>query len=500
MAGWFNGVTKWLRKGASNPDWSSLERFLAWANGGGSTASGMVVNPQTAMQSAAVYACVKVLSESVGQLPLEVFKFDPDKQTKTRATKDPRYSLLRYAPNEFQTAVEWLEMKVAHMNLRGNAYDYKVKTRSGVTVELIPLHPDTVTARMDGSFVMSYEVTTPDGERKTFGSDVIAHYRGLTLNGYLGVSPIGYARESIGLALATEKYGSSLFRNGAKMGGVLEVPETLSDKAYERLKDSFDASTSGDNAHKTAILEDGAKFNKITLTADDAQFLETRKYQREEIAGVFRVPAHMIGDLSQATNNNIEHQSLAFVMYSLMPWLNRIEQRLLLDLFTKDERATLFPKFVTKELQRGDIATRAAANQRAILAGYLTRNEARIDEDRNPIDGLDEPLAPVNMVPADKLGEEPEPLPGTAVVPGKPKPQNDSGNEQAKLFGRLLEALAQKLAEPVRLVIHQEPIEVHAGDMHLTLDVTDKGQPKTKLITTRRDPNTGELTAHVTED
>jgi HK97 family phage portal protein len=406
MASFVTRITSFLRK-STNPDWGTLERFLAWANGGGASASGMVVNPTTAMQAAAVYSCVKVLSESVGQLPLMVYQRDAAKNTKTEATRDRRYDLLNAAPNEFQTATEWLEMKVAHMNLRGNAFDFKLKTRSGDIVELLPLHPDTVSVKMDAQFVMSYEVTAPDGTRKTLGREDIVHYRGLTLNGYVGISPIGYARESIGLALATEKFGAQLFRNGAKMGGVLTFPTTLSDPAYERLKTSFDAATSGDHAHKTAILEDGGKFEKISMSAEDSQFLETRKYQREEIAGMFRVPAHMIGDLSRSTNNNIEQQSLEFVMYSLMPWLNRIEKRLWLDLFTRDERKTLFPKFVTKELQRGDLRARAEYNQRAILAGYLTRNEARLDDDRNPLPGLDEPLAPVNMTPADMLGQLP---------------------------------------------------------------------------------------------
>ena len=399
MSFW-NKLTGLMQK-SSNPDWGTLERYMAWAFGGGASSSGVVVNPQTAMQSAAVYSCVKVLAESIGMLPINLYKASG--KSLVLADDHPLYYLLHDQPNDYQTIVEFLEMLVISLCLRGNAYAWINRTRSGRVVELIPLHPDMVRAEMTNASSVNYQVTLPDGTLKTFSTGEIFHVKGLTLNGYIGISPIAYARESIGLALATEKFGSQLFRNGAKMGGVLEHPGKLSTEAYNRLKASFDDAHSGENAHKTALLEEGMKFSKVAMTADDSQFLETRKYQRSEIAAVFRVPPHMIGDLERATFSNIEQQSLEFVQYSLMPWLTRIEKAIKRDLFSKeDKKAKLNVKCDIAALLRGDAAARASYYNSGIMSGWLTRNEARQSESDvgiilNPIDGLDLPLVPMNM-------------------------------------------------------------------------------------------------------
>ena len=242
----------------------------------------------------------------------------------------------------------------------------------------------------------------PDGAFKRFKLGEIFHLRGLTLNGWLGISPIAYARESIGLSIATEKFGSQLFRSGAKMGGVLEHPGKLSKESYDRLKNSFDEAHSGENAHKTALLEEGMKFTKVSMNANDSQFLETRKYQRSEIAAIFRVPPHMIGDLEKATFSNIEQQSLEFVNYSLMPWLNRIEKAIKRDLMSPQEKKDLTMKFDVSGLLRGDASARSALYHNGILDGWMTRNEARAAESAlgivlNPLEGLDIPLIPLNM-------------------------------------------------------------------------------------------------------
>ena len=370
---------------------------MAWAFGGGAASSGVIVNPQTAMQSTAVYACIKVLAESLGQLPLITYERTVDGRV-LPALKHPAYDLLANQPNEYQTIVEFLEMMVCHLNLRGNSYAYINRTRSGQVVELLPLHPDTVNVRMENGWNLTYQITLNDGGMKTVDRSEILHVRGLTLNGWLGIAPIAYARESIGLALATEKFGSQLFRNGAKMGGVLSHPGKLGDIAYERLKNSFDEATSGENSHKTALLEEGMKWEKMSMTADDSQFLETRKYQRSEIAGVFRVPPHLIGDLERTTFANIEQQSIDFVQNGMQPIANRVEKALIRDVFTKEERSRFFPKFDMSELLRGDAKTQAEADNIGVLGGWLTRNEARIKRGYNPIDGLDEPLMPLNMI------------------------------------------------------------------------------------------------------
>lgn len=405
-----------LEAKSAGPEWSVLEKFLAWSFGGGVSASGIQVNPQTALQSAAVFACVQVLAQSVGMLPC--VPYTEDAAGARQLAKDHAlFELLQYQPNEYQTSVEFLEMLVLCLCLRGNAYAYVNRTRSGRIVELLPLHPDMVRVEMSANFTLTYQVTLPDGSFKTMAPGEIFHVRGMTLNGWLGISPIAYARESIGLALATEKFGGQLFKNGAKMGGVLEHPGRVGQEAYERVKGTFDAAHSGENAHKTAILEEGMKFSKVAMTGEDAQFLDTRKYQRSEIAAIFRVPPHMIGDLERATFSNIEQQSLDFINSALMPWLNRIEKAIRRDLFSKEDKKTLHVRFGVASLLRGDAAARATYYHNGILDGWMTRNEARRAESElgivlNPLEHLDKPLQPLNMVVAGT-----PPAPPTAQKP-----------------------------------------------------------------------------------
>lgn len=416
MAGIWKTLTGWGQKSAG-PDWGTLERFLAWNFGGGTSASGIVVNPQTAMQSAAVYSCIQVLAQSVGMLPFNLYR-ETDEGVKTLAKDHSLWSLLRDQPNDYQTSVEFFEMLVASICLRGNAYAYVNRTRSGAVVELLPLNPDNVQVEMYSNFTLVYSVSMPDGSYKTMQPGEIFHVRGQTLNGWLGISPIAYARESIGLALATEKFGGQLFRNGAKMGGVLEHPEKMSEEAYKRLKESFDTANSGENAHKTALLEEGVKYSKISMNADEAQFLATRQYQRSEIAAIYRVPPHMIGDLSRATFSNIEQQSLDFINSALMPWLNRFEKSIKRDLYTTEDKKSLHGKFGVSSLLRGDAAARGLYYHNGILDGWMTGNEARHMESDigiilNPIVGLDVPLRPLNMARID------EPIQPLATPPKK---------------------------------------------------------------------------------
>ena len=398
---------------------------MSWAFSGGASASGVVVSPQTAMQSAAVYSSVKVLAESIGMLPLNLYRKDANNQ-RTLMAEHPLHVLCHDQPNEWMTSVEFWEMMVISLNLRGNAFAYINRNRSGQVVELLPLQPDMVQVQMGTDFQLQYDVSMPDGTFKRFAVGEIFHIRGMSMNGWQGISPISYARESIGLSLATEKFGGQLFKNGAKMGGVLEHPGKLSKDSYERIKASFDEAHSGDNAHKTALLEEGMKFSRISLSANDSQFLETRKYQRSEIAAIFRVPPHMIGDLEKATFSNIEQQSLEFVNYSLMPWLVRIEKAIKRDLMTPAERKNLTAKFNVSGLLRGDASARSALYHNGILDGWMTRNEARAAESElgivlNPLQGLDLPLIPLNMEDGTRPPEPDEPE-------SNPEPSDDSNN------------------------------------------------------------------------
>jgi HK97 family phage portal protein len=428
-------LASYVRKNAA-PDWSVLERFLLWAAGGAS-ASGIVVNPRTAMQAAAVYACIKVLCESVSMLPCNVQQKLAGGKGSTDATDHPLFDLLHDQPNDYQSSVEFWEMAMLHLGLRGNSYSYVNRAKSGRVIELLPQHPDAVIPQMHADYSMTYQVTMLDGSTQILGPDQVLHIKGLTTNGWTGISPIAFQRESIGLALAAEKFGSQLFRNGAKMGGVLEHPGKLSDEAYKRLKDSFDAATSGDNAHKTALLEEGIKYNKVQMSSEDAQFLETRKYQRSEIAAIYRVPPHMIGDLEKATFSNIEQQSLDFVIYTLMPWLVRIEKAVKRDLIDPAERKQYHLKFNVGALLRGDSVARGGFYTAGIGAGWLTRNEARAIESQfglplNPIEGLDEPLRPLNMIGINEDPPEPADPPQPVGDPAaKPKPKPNGAGKGA---------------------------------------------------------------------
>lgn len=409
--GFWTNVTQWLGRDAAAAQEAktvSLRDLMGDLLGMRSSAAGVSVTPLTAMQSAAVYACVKVLAESVGMLPCNVYRTDAN-GARRMAEDHPLWALLHGNPNEWQTSVDFFEMLVTHLNLRGNAYVYIVRTMNGVE-ELIPLHPDSVTCEMQPGYRLSYKVADQNGREEPVPAEKIMHIRGLTLDGWNGLSPVTYAREAIGLALATEKFGATLFRNGAKPGGVLELPGTLSKDAYDRLKANFDAATSGDNAHKTMVLEQGAKFQKIGLSNEDSQFLETRKYQRSEIAGIFRIPPHMIGDLERATFSNIEQMALEFVNFSLTPWLNRIEKACKRALMAPDERRDLHIRFDVSKLIRGDTAAREKYYASGVTNGWLTRNEARMMESDlgialNPLPLLDAPLVPLNMTEA---GEEPD--------------------------------------------------------------------------------------------
>jgi len=400
-------VSHWWLERRARKSIPAFERLSAlW---GSTSQAGVAVNAQTAMQSAAVYSCVQVLAQSIGMLPLCVYAID-DAGIRRRARHHRLWALLQDQPNSFQTAVEFFEMMSAHLCLRGNAYALINRNAKGQILELIPLHPDQVSVQMQTDYRLRYACTLEGGQRMALATGDVFHVRGLTLNGWLGISPIAYAREAIGLAMATERFGAMLFRNGAKMGGVLEHPGKISKEAADRLRSSFDEAHSGENAHRTAILEEGLKWSKVSMTADDSQFLETRKYQRSEIAAIFRVPPHMIGDLERATFSNIEQQSLEFVNFTLMPWLHRIEKAIRRDLLTPAERTRMMARFNVGNLLRGDAAARAAYYQSGIQQGWMTRNEARHAESDlgvmlNPLEGLDEPLLPLNMISSDRLAD-----------------------------------------------------------------------------------------------
>jgi HK97 family phage portal protein len=370
--------------------------------------SGVSVTPDSAMRVSAVYACVRVLAESVAQLPLIVYEKRGEKRV--RAKDYPLYSLLHDAPNEFQTSFEFREMMQGHLALRGNAYARIVRNRAaGGIVELLPLHPDSVQLEED-NYKIQYKVQLKNGQTETLQKDQVFHLKGLSSDGFTGMSPITMAREAIGLAIATERYGAQLYGNGAKPGGILKHPQKFSSKeVQERVRDSWDAFTSGDNAGKTAVLEEGMDWVKVGMTAEDSQFLEGRRFQVSEIARIFRVPTMLLQhDDKTSTYASAEQFMLSFVTHTMTPWLVRWEQSIRLQLMSEDERERYFSEFLMDGLLRGDTKSRYEAYGKAITDGWMNRNEARVKENLDPVDGLEEFLRQANMTGANDANDPQE--------------------------------------------------------------------------------------------
>lgn len=373
----------------------SLQEFADSVGFSVDTYTGRRVSPAMAMRLTAVFGCVRVLAESVGMLPC--FLYQSTDSGRVKAPKEKLYSLLYTAPNDYMTPQEFWEYLIVSLCLRGNFYAYKVKVL-GEVVELLPLLPNSVQPKLDENWNPVYQVTFPDGSCDVLSQDEIWHVRTFTTDSLVGLSPISYARQAIGLGLATEEHGARLFGNGAVSSGVLQTDQTLTDEAYKRLKETFQEQHQGlSNAHKPMILEMGLKWNQISMSAEDAQFLETRKFQLEEICRIFRVPLHMLQNTDRATFSNIENLGMGFVNYSLVPYLTRIEQRINTGLVSKEKRGQFYAKFNVGALLRGDMKSRYESYATGINWGILSPNECRDLEERNPREGGDVYLTPMNM-------------------------------------------------------------------------------------------------------
>ena len=374
------------------------------------TASGITITPDSALQISAVYGCVRILSESVAQLPFVLYeRFGDD--SKRRAIDHPLYDLLLNSPNSELTAFELRELLMVHLCLRGNAYCEIVWGRDGHVRALWPLHPDRVWPVRGDDNLLYYDVTTGwSGGYERYRHTVrlhprqVLHLRSMGTDGVMGLSPIALHKQGIGLAAATEEFGARFFGNDARPGGVLEHPGVLGDEAHKRLSGSWESRHGGlSNSHRIAILEEGMTYNQIGIAPEEAQFLETRKFQVNDIARIFRVPPHMLADLDRATFSNIEHQSIEFVVHTLGPWLVRFEQAAARDLLLPSERRRYFTDYMVDALLRGDIQSRYQAYAVGRQNGWLSANDIRRMENMNAVDGGDVYLVPLNMVPADSL-------------------------------------------------------------------------------------------------
>lgn len=376
-----------------------LDAVMDRAIGGYPTASGIDVNDQTALSCMAVYAAVRLLSETIGSLPGHVMRMT--EQGKEKASTHPLYSIIHEQPNPEQTAMEWRETAMCHLLLRGNHYSEKQYDGGGRLIALWPWHPDRVRVeRHTAMSSLSYLFRVPGGGEVRLPAERVLHLRGLGSNGVTGFSPIAIARQALGLAVAAQEYGARLFANDTRPNGILEHPMKLSDPAFKRLKTSIETEHQGvSNAHRMMILEEGMKWHQVGINPDDAQFLESRKFSVTEIARLFNLPPHFLRDLERATFSNIEQQGIEFVVYTLRPWLVRFEQRLKIELLSPQDRVTHFIKFNVDGLLRGDIAARFAAYQVAKQNGWLNADEIRELEDMNPMSGEkgQDYWQPVNM-------------------------------------------------------------------------------------------------------
>ena len=348
---------------------------------GGST-SGKLVTERSAMQMTAVYACVRILSEAIAGLPLHMYRYKED-GGKEKAIDHPLYLLLHDEPNPEMSSFVFRETLMTHLLLWGNAYAQIIRNGKGEIIALYPLMPNKMTVSRDenGRLYYTYQKSLeelPKDNRQTVVLDPadVLHIPGLGFDGLVGYSPIAMAKNAIGLAIATEEYGSKFFANGASPSGVLEHPGTIKDP--ERLRESWQNTFGGShNSNKIAVLEEGLKFSPISISPNEAQFLETRKYQINEIARIFRVPPHMVGDLEKSSFSNIEQQSLEFVKYTLDPWVVRWEQALRRVLLSKEEKAEYFFKFNVDGLLRGDYQSRMSGYAVGIQNGFMSPNDAR---------------------------------------------------------------------------------------------------------------------------
>lgn len=409
-----------------------------------STMSGMRVSADTAMQLSAVYRAVALVSGHMAMLPIVFY----ESGTRKRIKKHPLLKLLNKRPNRYQNAFEWREMLQGHLELRGNAYNEIISNARGEIVELMPRHPDKVKIEQLDTGEYRYRITAQDGTSRTLARGEIWHIRGLSSNGITGLSVIECARESFGLGLAAQSYGARFFANDAKpSGGWIEYPGTIKDKESRlAVREQMQDAQSAANRGKLMVLDRAMKYHEVGVSNSDAQFLETKKSTISDIARWFGVPPHKIGDLEKATFSNIEQQALEYIQDALQPRGTRLEFSIEAELLFDDEEIDV--EFDYKELLRGDSAARRAYYKDGILTGWLTRNEARLDEGRESLLGLDEPLRPLNMVEESDAEEQEDALLG-GVETDQSDIENSGKSDSAMRLRAVLQANAARMARRI---------------------------------------------------
>lgn len=383
------------------------------------SASGKAVTVKTAIEVAAVCACVRVISEGIAQVPLKVMRETPDGKSRQPAKTHPLYQLLGTRPNDFQTSFEYREQIAMHAALCGNHFSFINRLGSGKIAELIPFEPGQVTVKQHEDWTLHYFVRGASGAEKEFPAAAIWHLRGPSWNGYLGLPAVQIAREAIGLSMAIEESQARMQKNGVRASGVYAVDGTLSDPQYKALKKWIDEEIGGaENAGKAMVLDRSAKWLNTSMTGIDAQLLETRRMQVEEICRFFRVNPIMVGAESKNTTYaSAEQMFLGHVVHTLSPWYQRIEQSIDVNLLSEADRTNgVYSSFVDEGLLRGSLT-----NKKDILLGYvngglMTPNEGRAKLDLNPDTN---PLSNQLRVPANIVGDSrgtPAPAGGTGAA------------------------------------------------------------------------------------
>lgn len=413
--------------------------------------TGVRVGAEGALRLAAAYACVRILSESFAVLPFRLYRVTPGVRGRRLVTDHWLYRLFARRPNRFQSPFEFREMLQGHLALRGNAYCQIIEDGAGGIAELLPRHPDRVRVELLDNGSWRYLLREADGQHRPLRRDQVWHLRGLSSDGIMGMSPVELQREALASGLSAQEYGNRFFANDAKpTGGWIGTPENVNfaDKATrDTYRESVQAAISGANRHKMLVLDRGMKYNEVGMSNKDSQFLEARMFNRTEIAGMFRVPPHMIGDLSRSTFSNIEQQSIDFWQGTMLPWCERWESAIETQLLTAQDE-DLDVDFNFRNLMRGDSATRAKYIHALVLDGVLTRNESRELEGYDPIEGLDEPLVPVN----ERELSDPDPNGEVEIEPeddDEPPARGNSSNddeEQASRLAQLAQATAERAA------------------------------------------------------
>jgi HK97 family phage portal protein len=413
----FDRLLPWRRKDTSTST-NPSSWFVDWVGGGESTLSGLRVTPESALRLAAVWACVRVRSEDVAKVPCLLYRRLPN-GGKERATDHLLYSLINVAPNPRMTAFEFRQMMQAELDLRGNALAIKEFDLRGQITALwpIPWHWVQVLVTPDMKDLF-YRVKFPYGVIETLPAEAVIHLRGMSLDGIIGLSPIAYHRETIGLAMAAEKYGAAFFGNSAQPRGAVKLPGVVPADTAKRLREDWEQKYRGvENAHKIAILDGSMEWVQTGLTNVDAEYIQTRAMQNREIWRIFRIPAHKVGDLERSTYSNIEQQALEYVTDCLMTEFRRWEQTLARDLLTTTEQQQMLFEFMPDALLRGDIKSRYDAYAVARNWGWLNVNEIRDKENMNGIGAIGNAfLEPLNMVEA---GTRPDPTQQAQQLPSQ---------------------------------------------------------------------------------